>query len=430
MHLVVFEHRDWPSLAPLTFSRPTFALICGMGTLLEKQLRFLRPTRLTLWVRPEMADHCRGAVLPSVRATELTRAIAINEPLDDEPAMLVDGSTLYLPEYSPPQGAADTDFVAVDGPAHRICQARVRAPGLSPFDAIEHSPRWNALLDLPRAAPAGRNITHVWDLLGFNDAALLADAAEREQRLKSRGITARSQGTCHLINGENVFVEAGVTLSAGCVVDASKGPIVLAKDSLIGANAVVQGPCFIGAHAEISPLALIRPGTSIGPYCKIGGEVARTLIIGYSNKAHEGYLGDSYIGEWVNLGAGTTTSNLKNTYGTIGIRAGAGEKSREIDTSRKFLGSLIGDHTKTAIGTRFMSGSYVGCCAMIATSSHAPRFTSSFSFSTDRGTEDYRLAKAFEVARAMFARRNRGWTAEDENLMRYAAGAAREIESG
>jgi UDP-N-acetylglucosamine diphosphorylase/glucosamine-1-phosphate N-acetyltransferase len=266
-------------------------------------------------------------------------------------------------------------------------------------------------------------VTRIWDLLGMNEEALLADASARRPE-QSYSSTNNRNGSAHLINEDDVLIAEGARLGAGCVIDASKGPVALGAGSLIGANAVVQGPCFIGAQTEVMPVSLIRPGTSIGPGCKIGGEVARAIIIGYSNKAHEGYLGDSYIGEWVNLGAGTMTSNLKNTYGGIGMYMGA----EEIDTGRRFLGSIIGDHTKTAIGTRFMSGSYVGHCAMIATSAHAPRFTRSFSFSTDQGTEPYRLDKACEVAGAMFARRNRPWTAEDEALMRYAADAAKLAE--
>jgi UDP-N-acetylglucosamine diphosphorylase/glucosamine-1-phosphate N-acetyltransferase len=209
------------------------------------------------------------------------------------------------------------------------------------------------------------------------------------------------------------------------VIDASKGAVVLGDGAIVGANAVLQGPCYIGSQSEVAPLAMIRPGTSIGPKCKVGGEVARAIILGNSNKGHEGFLGDSYLGEWVNLGAGTTTSNLKNTYGPIGIKLGR----EEVNSGRQFLGALIGDHTKTAIGTRFMSGSYAGCCSMIATSAHAPRFTPSFSFLTDKGTEAYRLDKVFEVARAVMARRGRTFDALDEAMVRYCKSAAERAES-
>ena len=419
MHFVIFEGSGWESLAPLSLSRPTFTLVCGIGTLLEKQVRNLRPTRLTLWVRPQLADYCRRHVVPSIAAQSLASVVRINEPLDSDPAMLVDGSALFLGSQPTADINAASPCVALHEGTSRICHARVVAPGLSVNDALELSQRWTALLDLQRCAPLGKPVSHIWDLLGYHEAGLLADAAAWGRKPHTF-----SDGPWHLVNKDDVRIGDGARLGAGCEIDASNGPVVLASGSIIGANVVVQGPCFIGSQAEIMPVSLIRPGVSIGPGCKVGGEVSRTIVIGYSNKAHEGYLGDSYVGEWVNLGAGTTTSNLKTTYGSIGKYLGG----KEMDTGRKFLVSLIGDHTKTAICTRFMSGSYVGYCAMIATSAHAPRFTPSFSFSTDKGSQLYRIEKAFEVAKAMFARRNRSWTGEDEAVMRYAGDAARKVE--
>jgi hypothetical protein len=154
----------------------------------------------------------------------------------------------------------------------------------------------------------------------------------------------------------------------------------------------------------------------VGAGCKVGGEVAETIIQGNSNKSHDGFLGHSFLGEWVNLGALTTTSNLKNTYGPISLKVG----SREVQTGRMFLGSLIGDYTKTAIGTRLMSGSYVGVSSMIAVSNHAPRFVGSFQFLTDAKAEQYQFRKAVEVASRVFARRQRPWTGLDETMLLYA----------
>jgi bifunctional N-acetylglucosamine-1-phosphate-uridyltransferase/glucosamine-1-phosphate-acetyltransferase GlmU-like protein len=156
----------------------------------------------------------------------------------------------------------------------------------------------------------------------------------------------------------------------------------------------------------------------------VGGEVSNSIVLGYSNKAHDGYLGDSYVGKWVNLGAGTTTSNLKNTYGEITMDMG----KEKVPTGRRRLGALIGDHTKTAVLTRLMTGTYVGFCAMLADSGSTPRFVPSYTFSTERGTEPYRLDKAIEVTQRVFARRDRGWTETDERIMRYVAEAAPAVE--
>src|SRR3954462_4173874 len=144
---------------------------------------------------------------------------------------------------------------------------------------------------------------------------------------------------------------------------------MLAAGCAIGANSVLKGPCYVGPHSQVKPLTVVHAGTSIGPMCKVAGEINNSIITAYTNKSHEGYLGDSYLGEWVNLGAGTTTSNLKNTYGPVRLRMG---KTTEVETGRRHLGSLIGDHAKTAIGTRLMTGSYVGYCTMLASSTLPP----------------------------------------------------------
>jgi hypothetical protein len=144
----------------------------------------------------------------------------------------------------------------------------------------------------------------------------------------------------------------------------------------------------------------------------------------YSNKVHYGYLGDSYLGEWVNLGAGTTTSNLKNTYGPITMRIGP----QQIATDRRFLGSMIGDHTKTAIGTRLMTGSYVGYCCLVAGSDLPPKYLPSFTFWTDKGSEKYRMEKAREVMTQVLGRRGKPWTDQDQALVEYVAETAAEVE--
>jgi UDP-N-acetylglucosamine diphosphorylase/glucosamine-1-phosphate N-acetyltransferase len=297
--------------------------------------------------------------------------------------------------------------------------AYVQAPGLAQRDAAERSERWLSFLELPHMPSQGRLVESVADLVHWNDESLIEDFAHLTEPSQPK-----PAGPYHLIHEEDIWLGKGAKLGPGCVVDASKGPIVLGEGASIGPNAVVQGPCYIGAHATVMPLALIRPGTSIGPMSKVGGEVSLSIILGYSNKAHDGFLGHSYLGKWVNLGAGTTTSNLKNTYGTISMKT----NKREIADGWRFLGAFLGDHAKTGIHTRLMAGTYVGFSSMLAGSDIAPRFVPSFSFWTDKGIEPYRIDKAIEVAGRVFARRERGWSAIDEQMMRYVADAAPTIE--
>jgi UDP-N-acetylglucosamine diphosphorylase/glucosamine-1-phosphate N-acetyltransferase len=408
MHVVIFEGSRWHTFAPISLSRPIFTLATGMGTLLDKQLHHLRPTRLTLWVRPEMEEYCRTRVVPS-----MTVPCAVNVPLDEEPALLVSARTVHFGRYEYPPH----DAVTVDGDAVR--SARVTMPGLSWEDCWNRTDRWLQILQLPRMMDQSRMVESLWDLIHWNEESLMEDA----MRLP-RSAGQKPAGPYHLVNEEDVWLGEGAHLQPGCVLDATKGPIVIADHATIGANAVIQGPCYIGPHAGVRPLACIRAGTSIGEVCRVGGEVANSILLGFSNKSHDGFMGHSYVGKWVNLGAGTTTSNLKNTYGEISVQI-AGET---VATGWRFLGALIGDHVKTGILTKLTAGSYIGFGSMMAATAIAPKFTPSFTYWTDAKTEPYRLDKVIEVAKRSFARRDRPWTPADEQIMQHVYANASRVE--
>ncbi|HTW93155.1 MAG TPA: putative sugar nucleotidyl transferase [Tepidisphaeraceae bacterium] len=410
MHLVIFEGNLWPSLAPFSFSRPVFALHCGTGTLLEQQIRALSPSRLTLWVRPNMVGFCKSQLLP-----RLSIPADVNVPLGDQPALLSSGRLVHMEPYQP----AKDPFVELDEHG-RVARAWVHAPGLSFQDCLRRSDAWLKLLDLPHLPRRGWIAQYAWDLAGWNEQAIVAHA---KSLAPSR---SKKPGPYHMAADEAVYLSDDAQIGPGAVLDASKGPVIVESGANIGANSVLEGPCYVGNQSVIVPLTLIRGGTSIGPGCKVGGEIKSSIMLANSNKAHYGYLGDSYVGEWVNLGAGTTTSNLKNTYGLIKAHLG----SRQIPTGRQFVGSLIGDHAKLAIGTRLMSGSYVGYCAMWAASAIAPRMIGSMSYWTDKGREQYKADKAIEMITAVYARRGRAWTEEDHQMLHYAAETAEEVERG
>lgn len=409
MHVVIFEASRWHYFAPLSLSRPLFTMASGMTTLLQKQIRHLRPTRLTLWVRPELEQFCRERVAPRIEMP-----VAINTPLDDEPAILVNGRMAHFePIEHPPHESVMLDEDDV------VRLAYVHSPGLSPDDARNRSERWLKFMELPHMPAQGRLVESIADLVHWNDESLIEDFAHLR-----KPSAPKPAGPYHLVNESEVWLGEGAKLSAGCVLDASKGPVVIEDGVSVGFNAVIQGPCFIGTHAIVQPLTHVRPGTSIGMMSKVGGEISMSIILGFSNKAHEGYLGHSYVGKWVNLGAGTTTSNLKNTYGTLDLKT----SKRTLSSGWRFLGSFFGDHAKTSIQSRFMSGSYVGFGAMVGGSTIAPRVTPSLTFWTDRGMEPYRIDKAIEVAQRVFGRRDRPWTPLDEQMMHYVADVAPSLE--
>lgn len=408
MHAVIFEGSRWGSFAPMSLTRPVFMLTCGVGTLLEKQIRSTNPSRVTLWVRPEMAEFCRKVVAPKLKIPT-----AVNVPLDDEPATIISGRTLHFSRYENPE----QECVVLDE-GDVVRKAYVKSPGLSPEDAMNRTDKWLRLLELPHAMPQGRLAEWTWDLINWNEEAIVADA------LAMDGGGALRPGAYHVIDNDNVYVGPDVKLGPNCVIDASRGPVVLARGVSVGAGSVLEGPCAVGEYTRIEPLTSILAGTSIGPQCHIGGSVANSVILGCSNKAFEGYLGDSYVGEWTNLGAGTTTANVKTTYGEISVKIGG----KEIKTGRRSMGTVIGDHTKTSIGTRLTPGCYVGCCCMLAAAGLVPRFVPSFSFWTDDGIEQVNIEKWIDVTRSVFDRRDRKVSTIDEQIIRYAANAAPRVE--
>jgi UDP-N-acetylglucosamine diphosphorylase/glucosamine-1-phosphate N-acetyltransferase len=295
----------------------------------------------------------------------------------------------------------------------------VKMPGLSPEDAMSRSGRWQDIFKLPQVEPQGRVVDGLWDLIAWNEESLVADFAAM------RGAPGPvPSGPYHVVNAEEVYLGKGVALGPGCVLDATKGPIFVGESATIGANAVIEGPCSIGAHCLVKPLAHLRQNTSIGPFCKVGGEVSASIFLGHTNKQHEGFVGTSYVGKWVNLGAGTTTSNMKNTLGEISVETGKEKRS----SGRRFLGSFIGDHVKTGIQTSLSAGTYIGFCSQVAESKKTPKFVPSYTFRTDKGDEGYQLEKAIEVTKRMFARKGRGWTEADDRMMRYVARVAPGVE--
>lgn len=410
MHVVIFEGSRWDGFAPVSLTKPSFMLTSGMTTLLDKQIRFFQPERLTLWVRPQMEEYCRKLVLP-----RLSVPAHVNVPLDEKPAVLLSARTLMLSRYQVPEvfsvATEDDQFIP---------EAYVKEPGLSHEDALHRSARWEKLLQLPRVQRQSRWTRYLWDLISWNEESIVSDSIRWRENAHPH-----PKGAYHMVSDEDVVIAEEAKIQPGVVLDASKGPIAIDRFATVGANSVLQGPCYVGAYSLVMPLALIRPGTTIGSHCKVGGEISNSIFTGFINKSHQGYVGDSYIGHWVNLGAGTTTSNLKLTYGQISMHVPGGP----VPTGRRLMGALVGDHTKTAIETRLNAGSYIGCCAMLAGAGLTPNFVRSFTFwKGGEKLEPFRLDKAMEVAARVYERRERTFGEVERGVMQYAHRAAPELE--
>ena len=254
MHLVIFEGSRWIDFLPLTLTRPTFCIRSGATTLLEKQVRAVRPDRLSLWVRPQMIAYVKQHVLPT-----LTVPTTINQPLDDEPALVFAARTLHLSSFEHP-----ADFCAVAEEDRMIRFAYLKQPGLTQDDILQRSPRWMEVADLPQAMQQTRFPRNWADFVSWNEELLMCDSIYWSA-------PPPGDKCCETINDFDIHAEPDVRIGAHVVLDATNGPILLARGARIGAGSVIEGPCHIGEHARIAPQALIRPGTSIGPHCRIGG---------------------------------------------------------------------------------------------------------------------------------------------------------------
>jgi UDP-N-acetylglucosamine diphosphorylase/glucosamine-1-phosphate N-acetyltransferase len=213
-----------------------------------------------------------------------------------------------------------------------------------------------------------------------------------------------------------IRVGAGARIMPSVVIDAEYGPVVIDEGATVNPLTVLQGPCFIGRDAVLVSHTSIRRNTVIGPCCKVGGEVSASILHGYSNKAHSGYLGDSLVGAWVNLGADTNTSNLKNTYGPVSVQLKEGAPAENSD--RVFHGSIIGDYVRTAIGTRLPTGAVIHPGCMLAGSGWAPRFAAAMGFHTDSGRQPYDPQKLVQTLRIMADRRGVELNEEEQVLIR------------
>jgi UDP-N-acetylglucosamine diphosphorylase/glucosamine-1-phosphate N-acetyltransferase len=218
-------------------------------------------------------------------------------------------------------------------------------------------------------------------------------------------------------NAENVFLEEGVHMRA-CTINAENGPVYIGKNAIIQENSLIIGPACIGENAMVAFGAKIRYNTTLGPGSRVGGEVGNTLFLGNSNKAHDGFLGNSVIGEWCNLGANTNNSNLKNNYKTVGLY---NYKSQDIkDTGEIFCGVFMGDFTKTGISTMINTGSVFGVCSNIFGAGFQAKFVPSFSWGGKlEGYDNYRFDKAIEVINATLARREKRLSHEELEILKY-----------
>lgn len=375
-------------LRPLTDLRASFDVRTGALTTLERLCRAFELQPVSLMVPAALAEVTRERHAGVRERAE--RPPAVNSlPRSGEPRLFINGRC-----------AAPYDFIASLEPGQAVAErgtGHLIAAVLEPaeFKEFQQSGRLPVAPTAEEDAPA--MIGRPWDVIRFRDRCIDVDL----ELLGQQPTQDLPPGVLGI--GEHALTIAPTAVAyPGVTLDLENGPIVIADHAVIRPGATIIGPAYIGEHATVLERALIKAHTAVGPWCKVSGEVGGTIFQAFSNKGHEGHLGDSYVGEWVNLGAATTNSNLLNTYTEVVAKAPGGSNER---TGLQFLGAVVGDHVKTAIGTRIMTGAILQTGGMFAQAAAVAGTTPAFAWSTDAGVRTFRMDKFMETARAMMARR-------------------------
>ena len=381
---------------PIALSRPIWALRCGITTLGEK-----------LVARTGATDVAGFAPQWMATAFGARADMPVNDPatLRGDDLLLVHGRVRADGLDVPATGASEVGVTA-DGACLYARIARSDVAGLA-TDSIEAflasaSERFGTVpCDLP-------TWNYVWDLVLANPAQLTADFAAAGRH----GIEGSVEEPRALRgSARDVYIGPGTTVHPMVVIDAEHGPVYLDADVEVHPFTRIEGPCYVGPRSTLLG-AKCREGNSIGPVCRIGGEVEESIIHGYSNKYHDGFLGHAYVGEWVNLGALTTNSDLKNDYSPVEVTL---DGRKPINTGSTKVGSLIGDHTKTSIGTLLNTGAYVGGMSLImATGKPLPKYIPEFAWLLNGiVTKGFGRSKLYETAATAMGRRKLEWTEAD-----------------
>lgn len=371
MNLVFVDINSRQNLLPLTYTKPTSQLRCGILSLEEKWKFYLHGefSHLT-------ADYLQDKYPLKLKDDNwVINPLAMpNKKLIEEIHHLDQGTALYKDKL--------------------LVAARISESGLKAWQGgIEPT------LELSELKPELNVIEFPWHLFQNNKEQI-----QHDYELLTKG---RSSSTIHestTLIGSQIFIEEGAQV-INCSLNALDGPIYIGKNASVLDGAFIRGPFALCEGATVNMGAKIRDGSTIGPYSKVGGEINNSILIGYSNKGHDGFLGNSVLGEWCNLGADTNTSNLKNNYSNVRVHNISQKKA--INTGSQFCGLIMGDHSKCGINTMFNTGTVVGVSANIYGGEFPPKYIPSFAWGGANGFVEFKLEKALEVAARVMVRRKK-----------------------
>jgi UDP-N-acetylglucosamine diphosphorylase/glucosamine-1-phosphate N-acetyltransferase len=409
MRICLYEDRHAGDLAPLTLTRPVFDLLCGTGSLETGARRAFAPDAVGYVVRPAVAD--------------LIRERQPHAPVNDVLWLRGGPTVLVNARWLPPARAAGdgpptTRALFAGGPFVAVCGGEVAFAAVTPELLAEFAPSITAdffddwLSVLPRQEVGGTVVRRPWDLLDANGARITADfASVCDAELAG----SHPAGVAVVGPADRLSLDPSAVVEPQVVIDTTPGPVVIAAGAVVTAFTRLEGPCFIGPNTHVLG-ARVKGGCSFGPHCRVGGEVEASIVQGYANKAHVGFLGHSFVGEWVNLAAGTQTADLRNDYRPVGVPGDGGL----IDTGRLKVGSFIGDHARTGLGVLLNCGTSIGAFAgLLPTGRLMPRDVPSFTrVGPDGMIEEPDLDALFATADRVMRRRGRSLTRAQAALYR------------
>ncbi len=373
MKLLLSDNQLHLRFAPLTLTRPLAELRCGLYSNTERWQRLLPHAEIGY----ETEAYLQGKY-PPLAGIWINAQVIPDQQLAQVVSLLKEGEALYIEDL----------LVAQNGTAHSQ-----KAFTNSNIIILEN--RWDLYLKNADILKADFN---------------LACAGKKSQLLS---ISNRLIGPV-----DQLFIEDGARIE-GAILNTNEGPIYIGKNTEIMEGALLRGPISLLEGAVVKMGAKIYGATTIGPACRIGGEVSNSVFQGYSNKGHDGFIGNALIGEWCNLGADSNCSNLKNNYGAVNTYSY--EAQKQVNTSELFMGLTMGDHSKSAINVQFNTASVVGVCSNIFCTRFPEKFTPSFQWVSDVGSEVYHLDKALEAAAAMMSRRKCQLSEEERQILTFLA---------
>jgi UDP-N-acetylglucosamine diphosphorylase/glucosamine-1-phosphate N-acetyltransferase len=380
MNYILFDGPSRNNLLPFTFTRPVADIRVGILTIREKWENHLGSTTTTItedylsekYPMVEMDDNVmiNASFLPNRKLVEIIKGLKENQAV-------FSGENVIAFFTKDSQDEVDFDS----------------------YDAIEYN---DTVL----------KIEHTWDIFATNGDAIQADFDALTKGRQSQPIPS----SCNILGAEHIFIEEGAKLEFA-TLNASSGPIYIGKNAEVMEGSIIRGPFALCDHATVKLGAKIYGPTTVGPHSKVGGEVNNSVIFGYSNKGHDGFLGNSVIGEWCNLGADTNNSNLKNNYAEV--RLWDYETEGFAKTGLQFCGLMMGDHSKCGINTMFNTGTVVGVSANVFGSGFPRNFIPSFSWGGHSGFTTYLTKKAFEVAEVVMKRRSIEFSEVDKHILEH-----------